>query len=196
MNKEEGKEGGKEKGKKKKTDAKDKEEEEYKWRNSVAQEKLREDLIKGRIPLEDDGSLTTEEAFLMRQEFVQSGWRLWPSRLRSTREQVTRDIERARDDTDCYRNYTERREASNQSTRGYPEWEGHPAQKQLGIDLKELEEQERHMTPKELWQSNEVYLDFPLKVFSDHIHQHVRTEKYLHTLREHGKAYGKPWKKK
>jgi len=183
---------GKKKGEKK-IDAKDKEEE-YKWRNSEAQEQLRKDLLSGRIPLHDDGTLTAKEAFMMRPEYVKSGWRLWEARLKSLRERILRDYDRAKADADCYVNYTKNRTPSDQSARGYPEWEGSLSQKLLAIDLNEMKEQGRHMTPQELYLLHECHLDFPLQVFRDHIYQKIGTDKYLHTLKVMGKGYGKPYK--
>ena len=41
-------------------------------------------------------------------------------------------------------------------------------------------------------EGRDAYLEFPLKVFRDHIYQELRTEKYLNYLKKKGK--GQPWK--
>ena len=37
--------------------------------------------------------------------------------------------------------------------------------------------------------SRDVYTEFPLKVFRDHVYQIIRTKKYMHQLQEKGKGY-------
>ena len=73
----------------------------------------------------------------------------------------------------------------------YPEQEGHAAQAKLRIDM----DQGKHFTmePHELHESRPEYLEFPLKVFREHIYQEQRTERYLKQLEASDKA-GDKWK--
>jgi len=162
----------------------------YEWRNSKAKEKLTELFLNGTIPMEDDGTTDLKQIFYMDEEITKSGWDRFKDRFRSLREQLHRESDRAEDDFLAFQNFAANHKASTFTERGYAEWEGSEAQKQLQDDM----DADKHKTtrPKDLHESHESYEDFPLEVFRGHISQEERTRKYYHTLREKGKSQGKP----
>ena len=198
------KDSGKEKETKKKDEKQGKkkrdESPEYKWRNSEARQLLLEDILNGSVPLEDDGTMSAEEIFQQRPAFVQSGWRLFPGRLKALREQLSREYQRVEDDLEAFENYISNHKPVADSVRGYPQWEGSEAQKQLNKEIDEGTINDavtgKRRKPSDVRDGHEAYLDFPLKVFADHIDQEIGTRKYYHTLKEKGKSQGKKLLKK
>ena len=68
----------------------------------------------------------------------------------------------------------------------YPKWQGSQAQKMLCIDLEYLLQHDllemtnpNYVKPEKLWNSHEIYKEFPLKVFREHIYQTLRTVKQI-----------------
>ena len=177
--------GGKKGGAKGKQKRGEEDEPDIPWQFSEAKKLLRQDMIDGKVPLEDDGSMDMKDVYNQRVEFTMYSFRLFPQRLNACREQVKRDIDRKKDDQLAFDNYIANHQPSCQSHHGYPEWAGHTAQARLREDIKS-KKLDTH-SPKELWMSDEVYLDFPLDVFRDHIYQEIRTDKYYRTLELHGK---------
>ena len=162
----------------------------YKWVNSLARKLLHDDIVGRRIPLEDDGSMTTEEIFHQRPEYTASGWKRFPKRLQALRQQIKREETRATKDEAYFQNYISNHPPSETTGKGYIEWEGSQAQVLLNTDI----DNGLHTTmkPKELWKLHDEYQEFPLKVFADHIKQEVGTRKYKHTLKERGRKKGLP----
>lgn len=60
-------------------------------------------------------------------------------------------------------------ELSEDSGRGYPKWNTHPASDLLHED--ETSGRAKEMKPHELWMSRVEYQDFPLRVFRKHVYQ-------------------------
>ena len=58
---------------------------------------------------------------------------------------------------------------TNDSGRGYPKWNKHPASDLLHEDEKSGRAKE--LKPKKLWESRQEYQDFPLSVFRKHVYQ-------------------------
>lgn len=96
------------------------------------------------------------------------------------------DLSRADTDEAAFLNYRKNNKIHSRNARGYPEWDGSAAQRQLKEDI----ESNLHniIEPIDLWYLREVYDPFPLKVFRDHIYQEIKTAKYLHSLEVMGKS--------
>ena len=160
------------------------------WANSEARRLLYEDLKNGTVPDVPDASFPTNLIFTSRPEFAATGYRLFPSRLSSLRKIYRKDKGRADADLKLFNEFKENNAIHSHSARGWPEWDGSVAQKQLKQDIQDgiLDT----LTPAELWCLRPVYDDYPLKVFRDHIYQEDRTKKFLHTLKVKGKSKMKP----
>ena len=106
-------------------------------------------------------------------------------RLQALRDQVEAHRERAQDDRKalaaCRQNYP----PTDRNHRNEPHWNGSRAQNLLEEDLQD----DAHLNfddKKFFWQSRDEYQEFPYKIFRGHVHQAIRTRKYLHTLRVRG----------
>ena len=154
---------------------------EISWLDSQARALLMQDIIDGVVPPEPDNSMPTQTIFTSRPEYASYGYANFSSRLSSLRKIVARDKTRADDDLEAFLKYKANNIIHTHNARGYPEWDGSDAQKQLKEDISNGLHDE--MQPIELWCFREEYDDFPLKVFRDHIYQEVRTRKFYHTLK-------------
>lgn len=183
------------------------------WEKSRAKELLTKDILEDIIPLVHNADEWPYQLiFEQRAEYAEYGFRLFPNRVRSLREQLTKITGRAKDDTAAYEKYKANHAASAKTCRGYLEWEGSEAQRLLGLDLDagKYKGYPQHnnddsdgggnaapgMTPKELWLTQSSYREFPLKVFRDHIAQEIKTRKFYHTLKVRGKSHYKGGRKK
>lgn len=156
------------------------------WADSNARALLVKDLLAGVVPLEVDSAMPTQTIFTSRPEYAPYGYKNFSSRLSGLRKIVARDKTRADKDAEAFANFKANNIIHTHNPRGYPEWDGSKAHKQLEDDIdNDLHEL---MDPYELWCLREVYDPFPLKVFRDHIYQIIKTRKYLHTLEVKGKS--------
>lgn len=159
-----------------------------KWRKSKAKEILYDDLVDGKIPLVKQAGEDTHQYYLSRNEYQRYDPDKWTSRLDQLRETINFRYERARDDLEAYRQFKTNNPASLVSKKGYIQWKGSDAHHFLEEDLNNglLES----MSIQELYNARpEYYGNFPLDVFHDKVHQEIRTEKYLQTLKAKGKSY-------
>ena len=163
------------------------------WAESKTRELLLQDIIDEVVPREPCSSMPSQTIFTSRPEYAEYGYEKFCSRLSRLRVQVKREVKRSDDDLAAFNNFKANNIAHAVTAHGYPEWEGSDAQKQLKKDI----DDGYHdlLEPKELWLFREVYDDFPLVVFKDHIYQEVKTRKYLHTLEVKGKKNMKPGSK-
>ena len=166
------------------------------WADSKARALIVQDLANGVIPMEPDKSMPTQEIFTSHPELAEYGYRLFSSRLSSLRKIVKRDMSRANSDKERFKNFKANNITHSFSVRGYPEWDGSKARKQM---IKDIDEGVVDLLdPAELWNLRDVYDPFPLKIFRDHIYQEIDTRKFYHTLKVKGKSNmrgGKNYKK-
>lgn len=166
------------------------------WVSSDARLALYAAIVEGEIPLngvnEDEDTLW--DYFNKRPEVHNHGeFRLFQSRLESLRDIIKRDCGRAEEDKLAFDIYIKNHPKAETSAKGgYPEWEGHPAQKKLKEDMAAG----KHLTmdPLQMYLEEEEspYREFPIDVFRSHIYQETRTKKYLHYLKQERK--GAAWK--
>jgi len=134
----------------------------------------------------DDGTMTSEETFLQRPEHAECGFQHFPSRLKGLRKTIMDSIARAKEDQKAFDIFVQHNPKSTQSPLGCPEWEGSAAQRCLKKDTKKGNHLK--IDPYDLWELRELHWPFPLKVFRDHTHQELRTQKRLHQLQATGKS--------
>ena len=160
------------------TTAKSKKSKPVPWRSSEAKKMLHADLVEGRIPLEDDGTMSDLETFEQRPEHVEHGHHHFPARLKGLRKSAHDNEERAAIDQRAFDAFVKNNKKATHSEHGYPEWEGSDAQRLLKRDM----ENDKHKTmdPIDLWHEADECQEFPLKVFREHICQATRTKKFLH----------------
>jgi hypothetical protein len=164
------------------------------WGECKARDLLIQDIIDEVVPREPCPSMPSQVIFTSRPEYAEYRYKDFCNRLSRLRAQVKQDITQADDDLEAFNHYNANNIAHKITAHGYPEWEGSKAQSQLKEDIdNNLHEM---LEPKELLLYREVYDDFPLDVFHDHIYQEIKTRKYFHTLDVKGKSGMKPRKSK
>jgi hypothetical protein len=148
----------------------------FDWRNSLAKELLREDIIAGRTH-RDGRPLKPAEVFSLRLEYEASGWELFPSRLYSLRRAIAREQKQAKIDSDAFeRDVLIYWNHHNPNPRAKKIWEGSAAQQQLRKDIDD--EKHETLTPRKLWGKTTCYQTWSLDEFQDHIYQEVKLRKY------------------
>ena len=162
-----------------------------KWRKSKAKILLNTAIMNGTVPenaLDNDGNatMTLDAIYGLHQEFALYDFTKFAGRLARVRADIQSNISRAEDDVIAFELYKLNHDVSLFSRKGYIQWQGSDSRRCLLKDLKNgwfLTKQK----PKQLWESRpEYYEQFPLKVFRDKIDQHVKTAKYLHTIKVKG----------
>jgi hypothetical protein len=153
---------------------------EKKWKDGCPGKKqLVEDLLSGAIPL-DHNAMKPSEAYKVRPIFSDyGGYKNFPSRLRSARNQVSKkkdtnafDEEACIHDRKLYPVVT-----STCNSQGLLRWGGSRAEKLLKKDI--TDGRHHDMAPRDLYSLREEYQKFPLDRFREHIHQEVRRRKFL-----------------
>jgi hypothetical protein len=164
-----------------------------KWRKSKAKKLLYRDMMEGRVTLDkddllDDEKMTLREIYVLRPEFGEYHYDKFSGRVSTLRKAIKAANSRAAQDQEAFDNFKARHPPSLLSHKGYIQWQGSDAQKQVLEDIEEgLNET---MAKMELWEFRSVYFEnFPLKEFRDKLNQEIRTAKYLHTLRVRGKLH-------
>ena len=165
-----------------------------KWRKSKAKRLLYQDMMEGRVTLDKDDlgengeKMQLRDIYVLRPEFAEYHYDKFSSRVSSLRKAINNAESRAEQDQEAYDNFTASHPPSLLSHKGYMQWQGSDAQKQVIEDIKEgLHES---MAKIDLWQMREVYFEnFPLKEWRDKLNQEIGTAKYLHTLRVRGKLH-------
>jgi hypothetical protein len=163
------------------------------WRKSKAKKLLYLDMMEGRVTLDkddllDDEKMTLREIYVLRPEFAEYHYSKFSGRVSALRKAINIANSRAAQDQEAFDNFKANHPPSLLSHKGYIQWQGSDAQKQVLEDIKEgLHES---MAKMELWEFRSVYYEnFPLKEFRDKLNQEIRTAKYLHTLRVRGKLH-------
>jgi hypothetical protein len=170
------------------------EEPKIKWADSKAKADLYKAIMEGSVPLESYGAdelghaMTLKEVFTSVPELALYDYTKLSSRLSSLRTTITDCNRRAAVDQDAYDNFKEMHRPTIYSKKGYIQWQGSKAKKQLKKDIKNglLELHSK----QDLWELRPVYYsNFPLKEFRDKINQTLRTDKYMYTLKIKGKQH-------
>eukprot|EP00980_Cylindrotheca_fusiformis_P026501 scaffold16306_cov113-Cylindrotheca_fusiformis.AAC.1 len=152
------------------------------WRSSAARAIVIEDLVRGILPLENS-QMTAEEAFEIYREmdefagvvFVQ--FRL---RLKDHRSQVKKDLLRSRYEEECLRHDRRLFPRKSVDHNGTPVFDLHPAKLLLRQDV--AEKKHLQMTPFQLWESRDEYLEFEQAFFRNKIYQAARRQKFINYL--------------
>jgi len=153
------------------------------WQHCYARELLVRDLLSGAIPI-DSESMKPSDAYLQRPEYVESDpeYRLFSSRLRALRKQLTERHDLAAADSAALAHDRQIHPKKTHNYRGEPRWEGSEAERLLREDMDEGKHET--MKPMKLYQSRPEYKQhcFTVDVFRGHIHQEVRHRKFMNYL--------------
>ena len=104
------------------------------------------------------------------------------TRLRSLKLIVSEGKKRAVTDAKHFEAYRQVHPRPATDRRGDPFWDGSQAQEMLNVDMNN--NKHKTMTPRQLYDSKELYQQWSLEVFRGHIHQESDTRKYLYTLKK------------
>jgi hypothetical protein len=157
-----------------------------KWATSKARELLEKDLLSGRIPLE---RWTAANVYNLpdRPEFRLFEYKKFVTNLRNLRKRIK---EQKQDATAAALALAHDRviypvaavNGVNNHQGGAPRWEGSLAQKWLNDDIDEGKHE--MMQPMQLRQTRLEYMKFDKVIFGKHIHQEVKTRKFIIYLKE------------
>ena len=140
------------------------------WRNSEAKEILLNGLIDGNIPL-SKAEMAPEDVYALHAAFQKFPY----TNFRTNLNNLCKDIAGQKQNTqiDESRLAHDRALMKREMTqRGYAFWPESEAKQLLIQDLKDGIH--NILKPKELHQTRPQFLQFPLSVFRDHIHQELR----------------------
>jgi hypothetical protein len=150
-------------------------------------------LCKGILDQTYPPTKTNEEIYGSNLIFRQYKWENFKTNIDNLRAALARDIGRADEDAAALAADVQLFPPVANAAQGYPIWAGSEAERRLKQDV----DIGRHlyMTPKELRESRLLYKPWPLKVFSDHIQQEIRSRKtqayWLHRDKKNSK--NEPW---
>ncbi len=122
-------------------------------------------ILEGVVPLENDGSMTTEEILLLHEDLPLYDPDKLPERLVRLRQSIRDANNRADEDLQAFRPYKKNHKPALFSHKGYLQWHGSDAQEQIWDDIK---------------------AESTLAVFKLKVAQEIRTQKYLDTIKERG----------
>lgn len=123
-------------------------------------------------------SMKPREVFATRPELYEPYKKNFANNLHNLRAQLTREQDRANDDHAIFLHDRQVHPRKLHAPQGYPRWDLHPAKNLLKSDMDSIEKEERpKATPMELRMSRPEYLEFPLDVFRNHIHQEYRSRR-------------------
>jgi hypothetical protein len=150
------------------------------WRNSKAQQCLRQLVASGEIDMILTPKQVWDRFCIPRPEF--SGFhynnKIFPSRLRAIQKQHVEKSRRAEDSSAALAHDRLLLPAPAHNHRGEPRWQGSEAERFLKLDV--AENRHQLMKPRQLYDSRVVYhSNYPLEVFRKHIHQEIRLRKLL-----------------
>jgi hypothetical protein len=165
-----------------------------KWRKSKAKLLLYQDVKEGRVPLEKDevnehgDQLSLEEVYASHPEYAKYDYEKFSSRLSSIRKTVKEHNHRAEMDQSAFSNFVAAHPPSLYSAKGYIQWQGSRAKKQLKDDLRD--DLHKSMGKKKLWGYRLVYYEnFSLEAFRQKLDQMIHTNKHMYTLKVKGKQH-------
>jgi len=146
---------------------------EEKWATSTAKRLLTDDIINGNVTHD----MPAKEVYMWRPEYAATEWQKFPRRLRDLRKQLNVGKTKANKDAEALAHDRQLFPKKTHSTLNLPNWDQSDAQRLLKEDI----DNNKHkvMKPKELYESRNEYQVFSLDVFRGHIHQEVKTRKFL-----------------
>ena len=150
------------------------------WKNSEAKRLLYKDLLSGDIPL-DAEQMGPQVVFYQRVEFTEFKHTNFCTNLRNMRANIIASKKRATFDSDALAHDRRAFPKKSHNHRGVPRWEGSEAEELLKIDVGE----KKHLQfePHDLHKTQNEHKKFPYQLFRKHVHQEVRTQKFLAQLR-------------
>eukprot|EP00980_Cylindrotheca_fusiformis_P016651 scaffold4993_cov73-Cylindrotheca_fusiformis.AAC.3 len=166
------------------------EEPKKRWANSHARRLLYDDVRKGVVQIDENGTplMPLEDIYSMRPEYSEYDHSKFSDRLKGIIGIVRKMESRAEEDYEALRQYKESYPVSYMNWKGYIQWQGSESQRLALIDL----EAKQHITLgyRQLYEKRpEYYNEFPFDSFRDKCRQEISTNKYLHTLRVKGKQH-------
>jgi hypothetical protein len=163
-------------------------EEDEDWTYHPVRQLLVEKLISGEIPIDGKklGPVHVWNKYCDMDIFEGMVYnKLFVRRLYDLRRQLKRERKRADADQRAFDVHRKNHPRPALNSRGQPQWHGSEAERLLKEDLDNgvFDDQ----TPHWLHQLRPEYQEFELDVFRGHIHQTIKTTKFLHTLKEQDK---------
>lgn len=135
------------------------------WKDSAAKEQLTNDILEGKVSLD----MKPKVVFAMHPALYAPYAKNFAANYRSLQRSI-QNLHARRDEDHAWVSHDRRlHPPSNVGPRGYPRWDGHAAQRYLKQDV--AAGKHEAMSPQELRKTRRAYMKFPLKVFTDHIHQ-------------------------
>jgi hypothetical protein len=156
------------------------------WKSHPLREYLRLELVAGIIPFDTKGreGMTPQAVWdkycdVRPDLFEGMKYPLFVGRLRSLRQQTKRDFNRRDQDQEAFDIHQKNFPRRPFDSLGRPNWFGSGAKELLEADIEAgLYPQ---MKPADLRMTRPEYMMFELDAFRHHIHQTIKTEKYIHT---------------
>lgn len=94
---------------------------------------------------------------------------------RNVKKLAQKRKEKLNRDTDTFRRQMESKPRGELTDRGLPFWDTHPGYEMLKGDFDKIQKGEMsRLTPMQLYQSRNVYKEFPFEVFKNHFNQEQR----------------------
>jgi hypothetical protein len=135
------------------------------WKDSAAKDQLTNDILEGRVTL----GMKPKAVLAMHPELYAPYAKNFSANYRSLQRSI-QSLHARRDEDHAWVSHDRRlHPPSAVDLRGYPRWDGHPAQRLLKLDVAAGKHKE--LLPKQLQLTRPEYMEFPLKVFSDHVNQ-------------------------
>lgn len=155
------------------------------WMKSRAREILCNIIAVGFDKDERGIDLPVSEVYAMDDEFKRHPLKQFAKRLEELRESIGDLVDRAQRDSTAVKQFLEINtpslmDAERFNYDRYPKWQGSEAQRLLRDDLVCLARfGVDNVAPRELWEYREVYQDFPLSVFRNHIYKELIHDKQV-----------------
>ena len=162
------------------------------WKESKARSVVIEDLVAGRMPL-DDAFMSAESAWDVHYRFLPEFQRVcfkqFKERLRDHRKQVAGDLGRAKREVAAVAAHRLHFPRKTTTHKGAPVFDIHPAKELLREDVK----QGNHVgvSPSALRLTKDEYQEFDQDIFRRRIYQEKRRKKFVNYLNEERKTKGK-----
>lgn len=151
---------------------------------SDAKRILEAELKNGSIPL-DSSDMAPDVVYFQHPEFATYPYETFRDNLNKLRKKVKAKKTRSELDSLALRHDRKSHPKPEKNNRGEPRWEGSEAERLLKLDV----DNGKHntMTPQNLHKSRNEYEDYALTVFRKHIHQEVKTRKFIKQRKDRAK---------
>ena len=153
------------------------------WRGSLARAVLLEDLVKGRLHM-DNAVMPAQRAwdlvYSKMEEFKEVKFEQFKARLADHRRQVQRGLKEAHHQEACLKHDRELFPRQPRNHRGELVFDMHPAKLLLRQDV--INKAYVNRKPKDLWLSRDEYQEFKLSIFRHRIYQEIRRWKHVNRL--------------